>query len=72
MARDLTGLAKDAADLPAIALLKLRWREPSTVFSAFADEPWALGLLSGGEGTNARWSYLARMPDKTLTVQPTD
>ncbi|MDX9998018.1 MAG: anthranilate synthase component I family protein [Phenylobacterium sp.] len=54
------------------ALLDAPWREPLEALSAFADEPWAVGLLSGGEGAQARWSYLARDPDATLTVRPDD
>ncbi|HZZ35137.1 MAG TPA: anthranilate synthase component I family protein, partial [Caulobacteraceae bacterium] len=38
--------------------------------SAFADEPWALCLLSDGE--RGRWSYLTRAPDAVLTVAPDD
>ena len=51
-------------------LLDAPWREPVEALSAFADEPWAVGLLSGGGGPQARWSYLARRPDATLTVDP--
>jgi len=54
------------------ALLEAPWREPFEALSAFADEPWAVGLLSGGEGAQARWSYLARDPDATLTVRSDD
>ena len=50
------------------AQLRAEWREPVEVLSAFADEPWALGLLSGGDGERGRWSYLARDPDMTLAV----
>ncbi len=52
--------------------LRAEWREPAQVLSAFADEPWALGLVSGGEDERSRWSYLARDPDATLTVAPGD
>lgn len=51
-------------------VIKTDWREPAAVLSAFADEAWALGLISGGDGANARWSYLARQPDRTLIVRP--
>ncbi|MFC3078736.1 anthranilate synthase component I family protein [Phenylobacterium terrae] len=53
-------------------LLDAPWREPVEALSAFADEPWAVGLVSGGQGAQARWSYLARQPDATLTVRPDD
>ena len=54
------------------AQLRAEWREPAEVLSAFADEPWAVCLLSGGEGERGRWSYLARDPDATFTVQAGD
>lgn len=53
-------------------LLDAPWREPVEALSAFADEPWAVGLVSGGLGRQARWSYLARRPDATLVVDPGD
>jgi para-aminobenzoate synthetase component 1 len=40
--------------------------------AAFADEAFALGLVSDGEGERGRWSYLARRPTRTLVVQPDD
>ena len=48
------------------------WREPSQVLAAFADEPFALGLLSGGGGPRGRWSYVARAPDEVLILGATD
>ncbi|QUD88760.1 anthranilate synthase component I family protein [Phenylobacterium montanum] len=48
------------------------WREPADVLAAFADEPFALGLLSGGGGPRGRWSYLARAPDAFLILGATD
>jgi para-aminobenzoate synthetase component 1 len=54
------------------AQLRAEWREPVEVLSAFADEPWALGLVSGGRGERGRWSYVAREPDAVLTVGPDD
>ena len=54
------------------AQLRTSWREPLQVLSAFADEPWAVGFLSGGEGPRARWSYLARRPDAVLTLNAND
>lgn len=58
--------------MQCVAQLQADWREPAEVLSAFADEPWALGLVSGGDGEQGRWSYLARDPDLTLTVAPGD
>ena len=55
-----------------VAMLRAAWREPVEVLSAFADEAWAIGFLSGGGGVDGRWSYLARAPDATLTVAPGD
>ena len=48
------------------------WREPAEALSAFAEEPWALGFLSGGGGSRARWSWLARDPDAVLVLDPSD
>jgi para-aminobenzoate synthetase component 1 len=48
------------------------WREPAEALSAFAEEPWALGFLSGGGGPRARWSWLARDPDAVLVLEPSD
>ena len=42
------------------------------MLSAFADEPYAVCLLSDGEGERGRWSYLARSPSATLTIAPDD
>jgi para-aminobenzoate synthetase component 1 len=56
----------------AAAMIKTDWREPVKVLAAFADEPWAIGLLSGGESRHARWSFLARQPDRTLVLAPDD
>jgi len=56
----------------AATLLERPWREPEAVLSAFADEPWACAFLSGGSGDNARWSYVLREPDATLTLAGDD
>ncbi len=56
----------------AAAIIEAQWREPTAVLSAFADEPWAIGFLSGGANADARWSFLARQPDRTLVVGPDD
>ena len=42
------------------------------MLSTFADEPYAVCLLSDGVGERGRWSYLARAPSQTLTVSPDD
>jgi len=56
----------------AATLLERPWRQPEAVLSAFADEPWACAFLSGGSGDNARWSYVLRDPDATLTLAGDD
>jgi para-aminobenzoate synthetase component 1 len=56
----------------AAASRRSAWREPAQVLSAFADEPWAIGFLSGGDTAGARWSYLARAPEATLIFRPGD
>ena len=58
--------------LPAPTLLTAHWRDPVTVLAAFADEPFALCLLSDGEGERGRWSYLARAPARILVIDPAD
>jgi len=52
------------------ALHEVPWRAPAAALSAFADEPWAVGLVGAGE--DARWAYLAREPDRTLTLAGDD
>jgi len=64
-------LQVSAGPYAAVAMLRAAWREPVEVLSAFADEAWAIGFLSGG-GIDGRWSYLARAPDETLFVAPND
>jgi para-aminobenzoate synthetase component 1 len=54
----------------AITAVRAAWREPVEVLSAFADEDWAIGFLSGGGRAERRWSYLARRPDATLVLGP--
>jgi para-aminobenzoate synthetase component 1 len=53
------------------ALIPAPWREPLTVLSAWAEQPFALALLSSG-GERARWSYLMRDPEATLELSPAD
>ncbi|MGA0599697.1 anthranilate synthase component I family protein [Caulobacter sp. KR2-114] len=61
--------------MTAVSLLRAPWREPAAVLAAFADEPFALGLLSDGSRPRGRWSYVARAPRRTLVLaadDPTD
>jgi len=53
-------------------LIAAPWRDPVGVLGAYADEPYAVCLLSDGSGERGRWSYLARGPDRVLTVGPED
>jgi para-aminobenzoate synthetase component 1 len=53
-------------------ILSAIWRDPTEILSAFADEPYAVCLLSGGDGERGRWSYLARQPAEVLTIEPND
>jgi para-aminobenzoate synthetase component 1 len=55
-----------------VTILRSAWREPVEVLAPFADEPFALCLLSDGAEERGRWSYLLRDPDRTLTVHPDD
>ncbi|MBA3811752.1 MAG: anthranilate synthase component I family protein [Caulobacteraceae bacterium] len=57
--------------LPCVALRFLPWRDPLDAFAPFAEEDFALLLLSGG-GPAARWSYLARDPAITERIDPED
>ena len=56
--------------MQAVALLEAPWREPIAALAAFADEPWAFGLV--GRGRGARWAYLGHRPDLTLSLAPDD
>ena len=42
------------------------------MLGAFADEAYAVCLLSDGEGERGRWSYLARAPSQVLTIGADD
>jgi len=67
------GLIADIAARPwsACAVLEAPWREPAHVAAAFAEEPYALCLLSDGSA-GARWSYVMRRPEAVLQVRPDD
>jgi para-aminobenzoate synthetase component I len=41
------------------------WRDPLAVLASFADEPYALGLISDGSA-RGRWSYLGWSPARTF------
>ncbi|MFZ4607954.1 MAG: chorismate-binding protein, partial [Caulobacter sp.] len=56
----------------AATILERPWRAPETVLSAFADDPWTCAFLSGGGSERARWSYVLRDPDATLTLRADD
>lgn len=58
--------------MQCVAHIPLPWRDPVEVLSAFANEPWALAMISGGAGDQGRWSYVARAPDATLTLDAAD
>ena len=51
----------------ACEVLEAGWREPVEAAAPFADEPYALALLSGGAET-ARWSYLMRRPERVIEI----
>ena len=54
----------------ATVILRADWREPVEVLAACADEPFCVGLLSGGG--QGRWSYVLRGPAEILVVAPDD
>ena len=56
----------------AATILERPWRPPESVLSAFADDPWTCAFLSGGTGERARWSYVLRSPNATLTIEADD
>ncbi|HXQ13195.1 MAG TPA: hypothetical protein VN814_01080, partial [Caulobacteraceae bacterium] len=53
-------------------ILRAPWRDPAEALGAFADEPYAVCLLSDGAGERGRWSYLARRPAEVLTITARD
>jgi len=61
-----------APPMHACVRIPAPWRDPVEVLGSFAEEPWALALLSGGGGPRGRWSYLARNPDAVLTLTASD
>ena len=60
------------AAMNAVAVIRSGWREPMGTLAAVADEPYALGLLSGGGGARARWSYVMAAPEAVLQVEADD
>ena len=54
-----------------LAFRALAWRDPVSAFAPFADEPFAVLLLSAGTASG-RWSYFARSPSETARVGPED
>ena len=60
----------DVADASLAERLILPWRDPVAVLAPFADEPYAVLLLSRGPG--ARWSYFARRPARVESIGPDD
>jgi para-aminobenzoate synthetase component 1 len=56
----------------SLVMIELPWRDPAQVLSGFADEPFAVGLMSGGQGARARWSYVARDPESVVSLAGDD
>jgi para-aminobenzoate synthetase component 1 len=56
--------------MPTPTLIEAPWREPADVLAALADEPWAIGFVSGGE--RATWSYVAVEPEAVLSLAGDD
>jgi para-aminobenzoate synthetase component 1 len=55
----------------SVALMEAPWREPAEALAAFAERPYALGLLSSG-GERGRWSYVMADPAAVLEADPAD
>ncbi|WP_158915600.1 anthranilate synthase component I family protein [Caulobacter sp. S45] len=51
--------------MQARSLIPVPWRDPLDVVAPYADEPFALALLSDGSRAG-RWSYVAREPIRTF------
>ena len=51
----------------ATVILRADWREPVQGLAACADEPFSIGLLSGG-GDLGRWSYVLNAPSDVLVI----
>ncbi|CAN5166508.1 aminodeoxychorismate synthase, component I [soil metagenome] len=47
-----------------IQVIEVPWRAPVEMLAAFADEPFAFGLMGGEDG----WSYVGRSPAQTLSL----
>ena len=60
------------AAMKSVVILACPWRDPTGVLAAVADEPFAVALLSGGEGERSRWSYVAARPAAVLSNFPGD
>ncbi len=56
---------------PSVRLARLAWRDPVAAMAPFANEPFAVLMLSAG-GPPARWSYLARSPSRVRTIGGVD
>ena len=56
---------KPASTFAQRALEPAGWRDPLAVLASFAEEPWALGLISDGSA-RGRWSYLGWNPTLTF------
>ena len=56
--------------MQAYVQVETDWREPADALARVADDPWAIGLLSGAGP--AGWSYVAAEPDATLVLDPGD
>jgi hypothetical protein len=59
-----------AGVMQAAVLLEAPWREPVETLTRLADDPWAVGFVSGG--ADACWSYVAAAPDRTLNIGQED
>jgi para-aminobenzoate synthetase component 1 len=59
-----------AGVMQAAVVLEAPWREPVETLMRLADDPWAVGFVSGG--ADACWSYVAAAPDRTLNIGEED
>jgi para-aminobenzoate synthetase component 1 len=51
-------------------ILEAPWRQPDETLAALGEQPWTLGLLTGGEEPG--WSYVAAEPAAVLRIEPAD